>query len=69
VNGELTLWDHITLLGAMVVVIGYIILRVRIALNPNQGGCGGCGCSEGGGECGGTPSVSTVSPPSSKREG
>ncbi len=44
-GAELTFWDHVTLLGALVVVAGYILFRIRIALTPGKGGCGGgCGC-------------------------
>ncbi len=46
-GAELTFWDHVTLLGALGVVVGYIVFRIRIALNPDKGGCGGgCGCSD-----------------------
>ena len=65
-GAELTFWDHVTLLGALGVVIGYIIFRIRIALNPSQGGCGGCGCSGDDSSCSpASPAVnSSCSPPS-----
>lgn len=45
-NGALTFWDHVTLLGALAIVVGYIIFRIREALNPSKRGCGGCGGGE-----------------------
>lgn len=57
---ELTFWDHVTLLGALGVVVGYIVFRIRIALNPGKGGCGGCGGCGGGEGCAPPPSSSSV---------
>lgn len=58
-GSELSFWDHLTLLGALGVVVGYIAFRIRIALNPRQGGCG-CGCDSS--ECS-PASSSRCSPP------
>ncbi|MBT3309667.1 MAG: hypothetical protein HOL04_00410 [Gammaproteobacteria bacterium] len=40
---ELTFWDHVTLLGALGIVVGYVVFRIRVAMNPSKGGCSGCG--------------------------
>ena len=40
---ELTFWDHVTLLGALGIVVGYVVFRSRVAMNPSKGGCSGCG--------------------------
>lgn len=57
---ELTFWDHVTLLGALGIVVGYIIFRIRIALNPDKGGCGGGCCSSGCGPSSEEEMVQTV---------
>jgi hypothetical protein len=40
---KLTFWDHVTLLGALGIVVGYVVFRIRVAMNPSKGGCSGCG--------------------------
>ena len=60
----LTFWDHVTLMGAVAIVIGYIVFRIRIALDPKKGGCSGCGCGDDGGGCGGAaPHQNCAEPP------
>ncbi len=59
-GNELTFWDHVTLLGALGIVVGYVIFRVRIALDPDKGGCGGCSCSDNSGSCGSPPTSQQV---------
>jgi hypothetical protein len=41
-----TVWDYLTLAGALLLVLGYVLLRIKNALE-GQGGCGSCskGCA------------------------
>ena len=46
-NPELTLWDHLTLIVAGLVVVGYIAFRIKEWLDPSAPGCSGCGGGSG----------------------
>ncbi len=42
---EMQLWDYISIGATLLVVVAYIVLRMKKALNPNSGGCS-CSCSD-----------------------
>jgi len=50
-NPELALWDQISLGIALLIVVVFIGLRIKQALSPSSGGCGGCSCGSAGGSC------------------
>jgi hypothetical protein len=41
-NPDWTLWDYLTLAGCLLLVFGYLLVKIRQALS-GQGGCGSCG--------------------------
>jgi hypothetical protein len=44
-SSDWSLWDYLTIAGALFLVLGYVLVKIKKAMD-GDGGCGGCsGCA------------------------